>query len=595
MGVPVSAMLRFLGVRHLAVIDQLEVEFEPGLNVLTGRNRRRQVRPRRSHRPARRRPRQRRPRPHRRRHRDHPGRSSNAPDGREVIVRREISAQGRSRAFIDDALATTAALRELGDALVDLHGQHEHQTLLDPAEHLELLDAFLASRDLVGRRRGARSTRWRAAAARARSHAPRRSREARAHRDGVVSARRRSTRSRRPTGEDERLAAERAVLANADRLSRLSTEAYAALYDGEHAALATLAARLEARRRSRRARSALRAVPRAARDACKSQPRRPRVLSPRRTPRTSTRRPSGCRRSRIAWRALERLKRKHGPTLADVLAARATLAARTGRARRERRARRPRSSERRARGARGVSRGRAARCRVGAAGRDRRSRARSSARSPSWRCRKSRVDVRVTPLEAAGRTGRAAGIDAVEFFLSPNPGEEPRPLARIASGGELSRVMLALRTLVDARRRAGRTLVFDEVDAGIGGAAADAVGARLQALGRAATRCSASRTCRRSPRAPTPTSSIAKDVRAGRTVTSWSRDSTTPAASSEIARMIAGAEVSARSAGVGARAARQSAKANIKAKAKARPTQPRRKRKAHAWRVSTSSRRSAVR
>ena len=73
------------------------------------------------------------------------------------------------------------------------------------------------------------------------------------------------------------------------------------------------------------------------------------------------------------------------------------------------------------------------------------------------------------------------GVDHVEFFLSPNPGEEVRPLARIASGGELSRVMLALHTLA-ATGMAGRTLVFDEVDAGIAGAAADAVGALLQAL-----------------------------------------------------------------------------------------------------------------
>src|SRR4029079_17262854 len=69
----------------------------------------------------------------------------------------------------------------------------------------------------------------------------------------------------------------------------------------------------------------------------------------------------------------------------------------------------------------------------------------------------------------------------IEFFISPNPGEEVRPLARIASGGELSRIMLALRTVALAED-AGRTLIFDEVDAGIGGAAADAVGARLQAL-----------------------------------------------------------------------------------------------------------------
>ena len=76
----------------------------------------------------------------------------------------------------------------------------------------------------------------------------------------------------------------------------------------------------------------------------------------------------------------------------------------------------------------------------------------------------------------------AAGVDRAEFLVSPNPGEELRPLARIASGGELSRVMLALRSLSVSAGTA-RALVFDEVDAGIGGRAADAVGRKLQRLG----------------------------------------------------------------------------------------------------------------
>jgi DNA repair protein RecN (Recombination protein N) len=74
------------------------------------------------------------------------------------------------------------------------------------------------------------------------------------------------------------------------------------------------------------------------------------------------------------------------------------------------------------------------------------------------------------------------GIDQAEFYVSPNPGEDLRPLARIVSGGELSRVMLALKTLA-VSDETGKTLIFDEVDAGIGGRVADVVGARLQALG----------------------------------------------------------------------------------------------------------------
>src|SRR5689334_24824533 len=133
-------MLRFLRVHHLAVIDRVEVEFEPGLNVLTGET-----------------------------GAGKPilveavglllgGRASGdlvrtgeeaasveaifEADGEELIVRREVTAQGRSRAFVNGALATAGALKELSARLVELHGQHEHQTLLDPATHLGVLDAF---------------------------------------------------------------------------------------------------------------------------------------------------------------------------------------------------------------------------------------------------------------------------------------------------------------------------------------------------------------------------------------------------------------------------------------------------------------------
>src|SRR5881628_1631016 len=140
-------MLRFLRIQHLAVIDSVEVEFDPGLNVLTGET--------------------------------GAGKSilveavglllggrasgdlvrtgeetaaieaifENA--GEELLVRREITAQGRSRAFINGALATAGALKDLSARLIELHGQHEHQTLLDPSTHLGVLDEFGALDPLV--------------------------------------------------------------------------------------------------------------------------------------------------------------------------------------------------------------------------------------------------------------------------------------------------------------------------------------------------------------------------------------------------------------------------------------------------------------
>src|SRR5947207_14625621 len=134
-------MIRYLSVNNLAVIDRLELEFQPGLNVLTGETGAGKsilvgavgllVGGRASAELVR------------------TGEDTAAvqavfekPDGREVIVRREVSSQGRSRAFVDGTLVTSAALREAAGSLVDLHGQHEHQVLLDPATHLDLLDEF---------------------------------------------------------------------------------------------------------------------------------------------------------------------------------------------------------------------------------------------------------------------------------------------------------------------------------------------------------------------------------------------------------------------------------------------------------------------
>src|SRR5438093_10446877 len=142
-------MLRFLKISHFAVIDAVEVEFEPGFNVLTGET--------------------------------GAGKSILVEavglllggrasgdlvrtgedaasieaifesDGEELVVRREITSQGRSRAFVNGALATAGALRDLSSRLIELHGQHEHQTLLDPTTHLDVLDAFASHGEWLAR------------------------------------------------------------------------------------------------------------------------------------------------------------------------------------------------------------------------------------------------------------------------------------------------------------------------------------------------------------------------------------------------------------------------------------------------------------
>lgn len=527
-------MLRFLGVRHLAVIDQLEVEFEPGLNVLTGETGAGKtilveaidllV----------------------------GGRASaelvrtgeevatiqaifERPGGGEVIVRRELTSQGRSRAFIDDTLATSAALRDLGSGLVDLHGQHEHQALLDPAEHVDLLDAFAGDAAQLAAVAAAFDD-WRTAAS-AVERSRLSGREKRARIEMASFHLQEIDRVAPLENEDAQLDGERTVLGNADRLSRVSTEAYAALYDGEHAALASLS--LVWKRLAELAELDARVTPYVEqRDDVKSRlddlafflrsygahldtsPERLQAVE-----------------DRLA--AIERLKKKHGPALADVLARQRALRDELGALE---------ASDERA--AALETRAREAAATFLAEGR-----ARSTVRQAAAKILardlestlaelampKSRVDVRVRSCAEEPEKWTRAGIDEVEFFLSPNPGEDLRPLAKIASGGELSRVMLALRTLA-VRDEPGRTLVFDEVDAGIGGAAADAVGARLQALGRRYQVLCITHLPQIAARAATHFQ-IAKHVRSGRTLTSVTRLDGA-GREEEVARMIAGSTVS---------------------------------------------------
>jgi DNA repair protein RecN (Recombination protein N) len=527
-------MLRFLSVRHLAVIEHLEVEFEPGLNVLTGETGAGKsvivgaidllVGGRASAELVR------------------TGESLASvqaiferPDGRETIVRREISSTGRSRAFIDDTLATTSALRDLGASLLDLHGQHEHQALLDPAEHLDLLDAFGGLGDEVA---GVttRFDAWRGAVA-ARDRTRLDEREKRARIDLATFELQEIARVAPEDGEDDRLTAERTLLANADRLSRLSSEAYAALYDGDEAALSTLgtvwkrvadlaaldarfAAHLEHRDEIKLRLEDLAFFLRTYAANLDASPERLQAVE-----------------DRLA--ALERLKKKYGPALADVLARRAQLD--------DELAALDASDERTAALDAHEQATRAAFL-------DAARSLSSSRRAAASRLSKalvqalgelamphSKVDVRLMDVSAEPDRWTASGVDAGEFYFSPNPGEELRPLARIASGGELSRIMLALRSLA-VRGEPGRTLVFDEVDAGIGGAAADAVGSRLQALGQRFQLLSVTHLPQIAARADAHFS-IAKTVRGGRTITTLDRLEDT-GREGELARMIAGVAVS---------------------------------------------------
>jgi len=471
-------MIRYLAIRNLAVIESVSVEFEPSFNILTGET--------------------------------GAGKSIlveavglllggratqdllrtgedlatveaifESADGTETVVRREITAQGRSRAFINGALATAAALKDLANRFVELHGQHEHQQLLDPAQHLLVLDDWaqcVPLRDEVARA-FARVQGARQQIDRLRMD----DRERAARLELVEFQLSELQKAALVSGEDDELAADRQILRSADRVQRLCQESYAELYDAEHAVLAGLDHVWK--RVSELATFDPRFVPYLeGRDGIKAQ-LEDLAFTLRDFSDGIDASPARLQSVEDRLALLERLKRKHGPLLADVIARRDALAAEhaalvggsSSLADLEQEL--ARASDAYLGLARDLS---TRRVRAGE------HLARSiEAELADLAMTRARFEVRLSTANGEAQWTER-GLDQVEFFLSANLGEEPRPLARIVSGGELSRVMLALKTLSAATvadAGATRTLIFDEVDAGIGGRVATVVGEKLASLG----------------------------------------------------------------------------------------------------------------
>jgi DNA repair protein RecN (Recombination protein N) len=458
-------------------------------------------------------------------------------DGEEIIVRREITAQGRSRALINGDLATATALRELSGRLVELHGQHEHQQLLDPDQHIPLLDTWArlgASQQEVAAAHQA-VVRLRQRLDRLRMD----SRERTARLELVEFQLFELTKANLKPGEDEQLTALRQVLRSADAIQRLCAESYGDLYESETSALTTLGrvwkrvgelAVLDARfnpylEQRDGVKAQLEDLAFTLRDFAEgididAAPGRLEQVE-----------------DRLA--VLERLKRKHGPTLEDCVATRDALAAEH--AALSGGAESAASIEEDLAQSSAVFLDRAqalSAARVAAAARFARE---LQGELADLAMERTRFEVRLHSSVEEGQWSER-GIDRGEFFLSPNVGEELRPLARIVSGGELSRVMLALKTLA-AADQAGKTLIFDEVDAGIGGRVASVVGRKLRALGeRFQVLCITH--LPQIAAAGTTHFSIEKRVRGGRTQTSVRRLAQEERIE-EIARMIGGAHAGA--------------------------------------------------
>jgi DNA repair protein RecN (Recombination protein N) len=394
----------------------------------------------------------------------------------DLVLRRVVGRDGRSRAFVNDQPVGVGLLRRVGALLVEVQGQHEQMGLADPATHAALLDATGVPPALSQAVRDAWQA-WHAAetgleAARTAIAEALREEEWLRHTQAELAT------LRPASGEEEALAAERQRLQQAERRAEAIGAALAELAprDRRHAgpaaslraavrALGRLGAQGEA---AAAAAPALAAIERAEDALAEAETLLSRlgeeaVADPRLLEATEER-----------LFALRAAARKHGVAVAalpDLLASlQARLAAlETGSAELE-----SRTAAAAAARARYIAAGQAlAAARTQAAARL--EHAVGSEFAP-LRLERARFVVALTPLEEA-RWG-AAGMDAVRFLIATNPGQAPGPLDRVASGGELSRLMLALKVVL-ARSSVVPTLVFDEVDSGIGGATAAAVGDRL--------------------------------------------------------------------------------------------------------------------
>jgi DNA repair protein RecN (Recombination protein N) len=408
-----------------------------------------------------------------------------------LILRREIAPGGKGRVFVNNQPATVAALRQFAPHLATIHAQNESMLSFDGPARLELLDTFGGSqlepvetafsvwkeiRERIDELEHGEQDRLRLV-------------------DLWVFQKREIEEAKLQSGEDERLEAEKRVLANAEKIYNAAMNAFDLLYEGSGSTA-----------------SSLRAAQKQIEELARYEPKFQEALQALESARISVEDVGATVRDyaggihaspehlaevedRLAL--IDRMKRKYGPTLEEVISFGAEVTRKLGEVEnkdeilRQLRSELAKAAEEYLRAARELSK-------------KRKESARKLEKLVEGEINdlamKAVFRIEMTSSEEEGNW-TAAGIDQVVYMISANPGEPLRRLEHIASGGELSRVMLALKASVEARKspalaktartgalhsvlRSQKTLVFDEIDTGIGGRAAEAVGKKLKALAR---------------------------------------------------------------------------------------------------------------
>ena len=392
----------------------------------------------------------------------------------EVIIRREIARSGSNKVYINGHLCTLGFLSEIGRLVADIHGQHDQQTLLNPATHLPYLDAFgqnsklcqqvsqafqelQSVKQLLGRLQKSESERLQKL-------------------DTLQFQITEIEGLRLTPGVQQELEQERDLLASAERRQQLAALGYQLLYENESSGLSLVdqtqksleeLAVLDPDYQGKASklldlRYQLEEIAYAIRDYADAVQWDPARLD--------------TVEERLG--EIQKARRKYGATVEGILSYLEKIRAEEGRIS---------DSEHQAEAL--VQQERLLETKFLQLARDLSQKRHCDAESLSHRVECELADLAMEKtvfqvgLESGEEHQTEQGIDLAQFLISPNPGESPKPLARVASGGELSRITLALKSIVSVARYS-KTLVFDEVDAGIGGRVATTVGAKLAGIAR---------------------------------------------------------------------------------------------------------------
>lgn len=393
----------------------------------------------------------------------------------EIIVRRQVVPEGRSRAFVNDEAVSAGFLRTLGDTLVEIHGQHDERGLLSAGQHRGLLDGYGHLDDQV-REVGANHAALRQAeealagfdAALA---------QARADADYTAHAARELAKLNPQTGEEQSLAQERALLTASEKIAGELAATVELIAGGDKAIDARLAA---AQRRLERLQSvaqgllapAIEAMARAATEAMEARAQAEAVLE------RLAFDPVRLEKIDDRLQALRDAARKYRVAPDDLAELAARFASQV-------RGLEDSEGERKKLSASVASARAAFETAAAALSAARRKAAERLGEAVAKELKPLKLERAQFGVQVEGAEPSASGIDRVEFLLATTPGTALQPLTRIASGGELARIVLALKVAL-LQRGSAPTLIFDEVDQGIGGAVADAVGLRLKRLAQAA-------------------------------------------------------------------------------------------------------------